>query len=56
MGVKPFYYYLSDDMFVFATEIKSFLTLKNVPYKLNEKRLAIFLLVNDFFENEDNFL
>ncbi len=43
MGVKPFYYYLDDDMFVFATEIKALFCVPGVPYKLNEIKLALFL-------------
>lgn len=30
VGIKPFYYFLSDDCFAFASELKSLLTLKNV--------------------------
>lgn len=45
MGVKPFYYYLSDEIFVFATEIKAILTIPEIPNKLNELKLAFFLQV-----------
>lgn len=55
MGVKPFYYYLSDDFFVFATEIKAILSIDNIPCQLNEKRLALFLLVKDFHERNLTF-
>ena len=40
MGVKPFYYYLDDDMFVFATEIKALFCVPGVPYKLNKLIVA----------------
>ena len=40
MGVKPFYYYLDDDMFVFGTEIKSLFSLSEVPRSINEIRIA----------------
>ncbi|MDP3484746.1 MAG: asparagine synthase (glutamine-hydrolyzing) [Methanobacteriaceae archaeon] len=43
MGVKPFYYYLDDDMFVFGTEIKALLKNPNIPIKLNEKKIALYL-------------
>lgn len=43
MGVKPFYYYLDDKMFVFGTEIKSLFAIPGVPYKLNELKLGFFL-------------
>lgn len=56
MGVKPFYYYLSEDLFVFGTEIKSILSIDNVSSKLNEKRLALFLMVKDFHEKKTYFL
>jgi asparagine synthase (glutamine-hydrolysing) len=44
MGVKPFYYYLSDDIFVFGTEIKSIFSLPGVPLKLNELKIAFYLI------------
>ena len=40
MGVKPFYYYLDDEMFVFGTEIKAILTLEDVPCELNKLKMA----------------
>ena len=49
MGVKPFYYYLDDNMFIFATEIKALFTIQNVPYNLNKLKMADHLcfLFND---------
>jgi len=44
MGVKPFYYYLSSDIFVFSTEFKALFSNSNVPSKLNEERVALYLL------------
>ena len=44
MGVKPFYYYISDDVFYFATEMKSIFTISNVPKKLNELKVAYHLI------------
>jgi len=44
MGVKPFYYYLDEEMFVFGTEIKAILSILIVPTKLNEKKLALYLM------------
>ncbi len=43
IGVKPFYYYLTDNAFFFATEIKALLTNPEVKYSLNETKLAYFL-------------
>lgn len=44
MGVKPFYYYLCDEFFVFSTEIKALFTIPEVPYKLNERKIALYLI------------
>lgn len=43
MGVKPFYYYLSNNRFLFTTEIKALFNIPEVPYKLNELQLAFYL-------------
>ncbi|MCZ3364273.1 MULTISPECIES: lasso peptide isopeptide bond-forming cyclase [Methanobacterium] len=57
MGVKPFYYYLDDDMFVFGTEIKALFCVPGVPRELNEKKVALFLMRDSqdqeltFYEN-----
>jgi asparagine synthase (glutamine-hydrolysing) len=42
-GVKPFYYYVSDRFFAFASEIKALLCLPEVPSQLNEVRVADYL-------------
>lgn len=44
MGVKPFYYYLSDESFLFASEIKSLLMNKEVEDSINEVMIADFLI------------
>jgi asparagine synthase (glutamine-hydrolysing) len=44
-GAKPFYYYASAHMFVFASEIKAIFSLPEVPRQLNEVRVADLLLV-----------
>lgn len=54
IGVKPFYYYMDDEVFIFATEIKALLLLNIISQKLNEKQVAEhlgFLLEN----KEDTF-
>lgn len=43
MGVKPFYYYVSDRVFVFASEIKGVFCLPEVPRELDEVQIAYFL-------------
>ena len=39
-GIKPFYYYWSENSFAFASEIKGVLCLHDVPRRLNEARVA----------------
>ena len=56
-GIKPFYYYKKDDLFCFASEIKSFLGHPNFEKKVNKKALKMFLIFQysvheeTFFEN-----
>lgn len=45
-GVKPFYYYASDSIFVFASEIKAILCLPEVPQAINEIRIGDYLIGN----------
>lgn len=44
MGVKPFYYYYSDDTLCFASEMKALLCLPEVPRQINERSLAFQLV------------
>jgi asparagine synthase (glutamine-hydrolysing) len=44
LGVKPFYYHVSSDKFIFASEIKAILSLGVVPRQLNESCLLDYLL------------
>ena len=43
IGVKPFYYYLSDQSFFFASEIKALFTIQEVPQELNELKVGLHL-------------
>lgn len=45
-GVKPFYYYTSEKLFVFATEIKALFCLPEIPRNLNEEMVANYLIGN----------
>jgi asparagine synthase (glutamine-hydrolysing) len=54
MGVKPFYYYLNKNIFVFSTEIKALFRLSEVPKELNEKKLALYLN-RDILDKENTF-
>lgn len=42
-GVKPLYFYRSDRVFIFASEIKALFCLPEVPRRLNEARVADYL-------------
>ena len=44
VGIKSFYYYLSDRVFAFASEIKALLALPEVPCRLSEMRIAEYLV------------
>lgn len=43
MGVKPFFYYSSDRMFVWGSEIKAIFAQGSIPRLLNEVRVADYL-------------
>ncbi len=44
-GVKPFYYYFCEDTFVFASEIKGIFQLSQIPRRINQARIADFLVM-----------
>lgn len=50
-GVKPFYYHLSDRAYVFGSEIKALLCLPAVPRRLNEVKVADYLV--PIFEDKE---
>lgn len=56
-GIKPFYYYKSDDLFIYGSEIKSFLPHPDFKKELNEEALKPYLtfqfssLNETFFKN-----
>lgn len=43
IGIKPFYYYLDDDVFVFSNDIRGVLSYPEIPTTYNDKSLAMFL-------------
>lgn len=53
MGIKVFYYYLSPEKFIFATEIKAILNTKLIPLEINEERIAFYLM--DINDNKSTF-
>lgn len=53
-GIKPFYYYKTDDELLFASEIKSFLEYPNFKKEFNEKLLGPYLSFS-FTPTEETF-
>lgn len=53
-GIKPFYYYLNDDEFLFSSEIKSFLAHPNFKKELNKEMLESYLTFQ-YSVGEDTF-
>ncbi len=51
-GSKPFYYHLTGQLFVFASEVKAVLSVPEVPRRLNEARIADYLV--EYLEGYDN--
>ncbi|MDD3877306.1 MAG: asparagine synthase (glutamine-hydrolyzing) [Bacteroidales bacterium] len=45
-GIKPFYYYLNEDFFIFGSEIKAILASDYVKAELNEEMLYDFIVFN----------
>ena len=43
-GIKPFYYYLKDDIFMFGSEIKSFLPHPKFKKEINAQALKMYLI------------
>ena len=54
VGVKPFYYHRSGSLFAFGSEIRAVLALDTVPRRLNESRLADFLVEELDREDEES--
>ena len=51
-GIKPFYYYNVDGLFLFGSEIKSFLAHPDFKKELNEQRLPEYLSI-EYIPNEE---
>lgn len=54
VGVKPFYYHRSAKLFAFGSEIRAVLALEAVPRRLNESRVADFLVEQLDREDEES--
>ncbi len=56
IGIKPFYYFLSDDIFIFSNDIRGVIAHPEVSKTYNERSLAMFLCgVSGFFDKKDTF-
>lgn len=44
LGIKPFYYHITDRLFVTATEVRAILENPDVPKQINEGRIADYLV------------
>ena len=51
-GVKPFYYYLNDELFAFGSEIKQFFCLDELHPKANRETLLRYLMLGEFDYSE----
>lgn len=54
MGVRPLYYHISDELFVYATETKALFCVDDVPREIDEMRVASHLL-RTFWNRESTF-
>lgn len=55
IGVKPFYYYLSKELFVFTNFLNTVTAHPNVTRKFNDTSLAKFLCPQGFYDNRSTF-
>lgn len=42
-GIKPFYYCIFDEKFIFSSEIKAIFSLKDIPCKINDLGIACYI-------------
>ena len=56
IGIKPFYYYLNDDLFVFSNDIRGVIAHPEVSKKYNDRSIAMFLGgYSGFYDEKDTF-
>ena len=56
MGIKPFYYHLSDDLFVFSNDIRGVIAHPQISEKYNERSIAMFIAAfPGFHDKKDTF-
>ena len=54
-GIKPFYYYFNNNLFVFGSEIKALLQHPEVPKKVNEEAVHDYLVWGQLGYTDDTF-
>lgn len=55
-GIKPFFYSMSDDEFIFASELPALLTLRTAKKELNWQRCYDYIAYGDYDSTEDTFV
>ncbi len=56
IGIKPFYYYLNDDLFIFSNDIRGLIAHPEVKKKYNDRSMAMFLSGNFGFYDKKHTL
>lgn len=51
IGIKPFFYLKTEDKFIFASELKTIVELREIPVELNESKLGDWLYHNQDLHN-----
>lgn len=54
-GIKPFYYFKSDNVFVFGSEIKQILTFPEVKRKVNPRAVSKYLISSIVDDTDETF-
>ena len=55
IGIKPFYYYISDDLFVFSNDIRAIVSHPGISTKIDDRSIAMFLSERGFVEDKATF-
>jgi asparagine synthase (glutamine-hydrolysing) len=56
IGVRPFYYYIDDEKFIFGSDMQSLVKSHNLPETIRDKSVANYLLNNQLTETKYTFL
>ncbi|MBN2249663.1 MAG: hypothetical protein JW682_04890 [Campylobacterales bacterium] len=55
VGVKQFYYHLSDDLCLFGNDLKGLIKYPNISQKINDEAVASYIVKNELISNELTF-